>query len=108
MVTPSLVIVGAPHFLSQDHVAALGTEGDGDGVRQFVHAGLEGPPRLFVELQYLRCHSASSLVDAAGRGSRPGPRRFRWGPSGPRYFLTTARTSRAERMRYSSPSTLTS
>ena len=39
---------GAPLLVEHD-VAALGAEGDADGVGQLVHAGLERPAGLFVE-----------------------------------------------------------
>ena len=53
MVTPSLVIVGAPKGLGEDDVAALGAEGDFDGVGEGVDAVAEGLASVLVEEQCL-------------------------------------------------------
>ena len=47
--TPSLVIVGAPHFFSSTTLRPFGPEGYPDRVGQLVHPALEGPPGLLVE-----------------------------------------------------------
>jgi hypothetical protein len=49
---------GAP-LLLQDHVSALGAEGDPDRVGQLVHAPLQGPPGLLLEIDDLRRHPSS-------------------------------------------------
>ena len=49
MDTPSLVIVGAPHFFLQHDVAAFGAERDAYCISQLVHATLEGAASDFVE-----------------------------------------------------------
>ena len=53
METPSLVMVGAPHFLSRTTLRPFGSEGDADGVGELVHAALEGPAGLLVERDQL-------------------------------------------------------
>ena len=73
---------GGAELLVEDDVAALRAERDLDGVGQLVHAGLEGAAGVLVELQDLG-HVVS-------------------------YLTMTARTSRALRMRTSSPSTVIS
>jgi hypothetical protein len=72
---------GGTELLVEHHVAALRAERDLDGVGQGVHAGLEGATGVLVELQDL------------GHGYS---------------YLMTARTSRALRMRTSSPSAVIS
>ena len=52
-VTPSLVIVGAPHFLSMTTLRPRGPERHLDGVGELVHAALKRAPRVLVELQDL-------------------------------------------------------
>ena len=55
---------GAP-LLVEHHVAALGAEGDADGVRQLVHAGLEAAAGVLLEgddLGHLVYSSISTLV----------------------------------------------
>ena len=58
--TPSLVIVGAPHFFSKHDVAALRAEGDAYRVGELVHARLERPTGLLVKGDQLG-HTASSV-----------------------------------------------
>ena len=111
---------GAP-LLVEDDVAALGAERHLDGVGEGVHAALEGAAGVLVELQDLR-HLSMLLPDGSGsaRGMRPGARPVR-SPEAVRQpglsrscdarverQAMTASTSRAERMRYSSPEYLTS
>ena len=50
---------GGAELLVEDHVAALGAEGDLDGVGQLVHAGLEAATGLFIKLQDF-CHGATT------------------------------------------------
>ena len=59
MVTPSLVIGRRAELLVEHDVAALGAEGDLDGVGQRVDAALERAARLFVEFNLL-CHDRVS------------------------------------------------
>ena len=75
---------GCAPLLVEHHVLALGPERDGDRVGELVDAGLQTAPCFLAELQQLRSHV------------------------GLPYLPATASTSRADRMRYSSPSTLTS
>ena len=79
--TPSLVIVGAPHFLSRTTLRPTRAERHLDRVGELVDARLEGAARLFVELEDL------------GHRAQPS---------------TMARTSRLERISRSSPSMVTS
>ena len=63
MDTPSLVMVGAPNFLSSTTLRPLRAERDLDRVGQLVDAGLEGATSFLVELQDLRpCVLLASLV----------------------------------------------
>ena len=96
-------------LLVEDDVAALGAERHLDGVGEGVHAALEGTAGVLVELQDLGHSDAPS--DERGSPGRHGI----WvcehaSPmtSGRRVQETTARMSRAERMRNSSPAYLTS
>ena len=66
METPSLVIVGAPHFFSKTTLRPLGPSVTLDGIRQLVHAGSR--PR--------RASSSNAMVFAI-RGYP-----FQWGRSG--------------------------
>ena len=68
---------GAP-LLVEDHVAALGPEGDPHGVGQLVHAGLERPPGLLVEGDQLGHVVVSSVAHPARRAGC-----FPRHPSGP-------------------------
>jgi len=52
-VTPSFVIVGAPHFLSMTTLRPRGPKRHLHGVREPVHAALKCAPGLLVELQHL-------------------------------------------------------
>ena len=73
---------GGAELLVEHHIAALGAEGDLDGVGERVHAALQGAPGLVGVLQFFsHATSASSLL-----------------------WLTTARISLARRIRSSSPS----
>ncbi len=97
---------GRAPLLVEHHVLALGTERDGDRVGELVDAGLERAPRLLTEPEQLGCHGASFCErwNGARRSvAREPPLRSLDG-----YLPTTARTSRADRIRYSSPWTLTS
>src|SRR6476661_4789414 len=112
---------GAP-LLVDDHVAALGPEGHLDGVRERVDTALQRLARVVVELQRLshespsRCFGGSGVCRRVTRrhtGKAHTPRR---GPGAGRAGAwtsqgaqpTMASTSRAERMRYSSPPCLIS
>ena len=53
IVTPSLVIVGAPYFLSRTTLRPFGPERDADGVGQTVDAVLEAPARRLIEEELL-------------------------------------------------------
>ena len=79
MVTPSLVMVGAPQCLGDDDVAALGAQRHLYRVGQLVDAGFEAPAGGLVELELLR-----------------------------HYFFTLASTSRLDSTSRSSPSMVTS
>ena len=76
MVTPSLVMVGAPNFFSITTLRPFGPEGDLDRVGQLVDARLEAAAGVLVELEDLG-----------------------------HYFVTFASTSRPVRISRSSPST---
>ena len=52
--TPSFVIVGAPHFLVEDDVAALRPERDPHRIGELVHPGLEPPSGIGIERDLLR------------------------------------------------------
>jgi hypothetical protein len=105
IVTPSFVIVGAPHFLSSTTFWPLGPS-----VIATVSASLSTPasrPRLasspnfssFEATGVLLFHRIPSKMIRAGLAFRePRPLRSLC------YFPTTARTSRAERIWYSVPS----
>ena len=71
-VTPSLVMVGAPHFLSMTTLRPLRAERHLDGVGERVHAALERAPGVLVELQdlgheHLKLRWSRSLRTAASR-----------------------------------------
>ena len=51
IVTPSFVMVGAPHFLSSTTLRPFGPSVMAHGVGELVHAGLEAAPGFLVELQ---------------------------------------------------------
>ena len=118
MVTPSLVMVGAPHFLSMTTLRPLRAERHLDGVGERVDAALERAAGVLVELQdlghagsfsVLTVRSGGTTTTAPGPGARVAGAVQCWCSGCVRsYFSTTASTSRAERMRYSSPSYLTS
>ena len=103
IVTPSLVMVGAPHFLSMTTLRPLGPS-----VTLTVSAR-ELTPRSRLR----RAPSSNSrilaicasLLFSSVRCVEPRPRRSGTGArcAGIGYFSTTARTSRADRSRYSSP-----
>src|SRR5919107_985584 len=104
---------GAP-LLVEDDVAALGAERHLDGVGELVHATLQGAPRVLVELQDLG-HVIPSWVlglrKANGSCARGRALARREAHDPVQVLLnqeTTASTSRAERMRYSSPEYFTS
>ena len=48
--------VGRAERLLEDHVAALGAEGHGDGVREDVHSAQDAIPRVLAESYVLGCH----------------------------------------------------
>ena len=131
MVTPSLVIVGAPHFLSMTTLRPRRAERHLDGVGERVDAALEAASGVLVELQDLGHEGAGSFLACRRRGAvRPDGQRRRRRPARDvvrvgrpgrlvralarscversAQSTTMARTSRAERRRYSSPSYLTS
>ena len=56
IVTPSLVIVGEPNFLSRHDVAALGPERDFDRVGEDVRTALERATCVLVKYELLCCH----------------------------------------------------
>ena len=58
--TPSLVMVGAPHFFSRTTLRPRGPERHLDGVGEDVHAALEPAARLLVESDHLRHEVLSS------------------------------------------------
>src|SRR5690606_5251419 len=96
-------------LLVQHDVAPPRTEGDLDRVGQLVHPALQRPARRLVEADLLRhaclSRSARNAAAPAARSVEGPPGRRQHGVWGQ---LTTASTSRAERMRYSSPLYLTS
>ena len=94
-------------LLVQDDVAALGAERHLDGVGERVDAALERAAGVLVELEDLGHGSPSEKRYSGpwGHGERLSATR---GHTTRRDQETTARTSRAERMRYSSPPYLTS
>src|SRR4029450_7284175 len=98
----------APLLVEHD-VAALGAEGDADHVGEAVDASLQIAPGFGAEPELLGHDFPSSRRHGAGRLRRPvieRPRRPGIGDLG--YLVTIASTSRAERIRYSSPLILTS
>ena len=104
IVTPSFVIVGAPHFLSRTTLWPFGPS-----VSATVSASLLTPASS------ARRASSLNLSNFAAMGLPPGSVRWIGGRGGSApdrssgcYFEMTASTSRADRIRYSSPSTLTS
>jgi hypothetical protein len=54
--TPSLVTVGAPKGFVEQHVAALGTEGDLDGVGQNIDAAHHARAGVITELDFFCSH----------------------------------------------------
>src|SRR6185369_2257719 len=106
IVTPSLVMVGAPNFLSSTTLRPRGPR-----VTLTVSARVLTPcsSRCRASSEKLRIFAISVLSlhgDRPGRQSGPGRRPLhRWSVG---YFSMTARTSRAESTRYSSPEYLTS
>ncbi|EME96580.1 DNA polymerase II large subunit [Streptomyces mobaraensis NBRC 13819 = DSM 40847] len=110
---------GGAELLVDDDVAALGADRHLDRVGKLVDAALEGATGVLVELQGLRhglrilrrvsqtnCAPGARLLDAGTRGTEQKPREFE--SFGVNYFSMIARTSRAERTRYSSPLYFTS
>ena len=102
IVTPSLVMVGAPHALSSTTLRPLGPS-----VTRTVSATALTPRSserraASSNSRILGICSPSWLLDTNTRvrasANRRGP-----GRCGGAYFSTTASTSRADRMRYSSP-----
>ena len=96
---------GRAPLLVEHHVPALGAERDRDRVGELVDAGLERAPRLLTEPEQL-----AAMVPPSGEMER-GPALSRARAPAPKpggYLPTMARTSRADRIRYSSPWTLTS
>ena len=92
-------------LLVEDDVAALGAERHLDGVGEGVDAALEGAAGVLVELQDLgHCCAPLGMFRAGRHGSRPARGR----PGCQVRQETTARMSRADRMRYSWPAYLTS
>ena len=85
MVTPSLVIVGAPHFLSRTTLRPFGPSVTATASASLSTPASSAAPGFLVELQLLRSH----------------------GTSVPLRYRRRARRGRS-RTRYSSPSTLTS
>ena len=108
----------AAELLVDHHVPAARAEGDLDRVGELVHPTLECTARVFVEADLLRhlrlsrmffsygvpSHTSAPATSRStvGRGGGCGRRSAGW------CQLTTARTSRAERIRYSSPLYFTS
>ena len=74
--TPSLVMVGAPHFFSRTTLRPRGPERHLDGVGEGVHAALEPAARLLVERDHLRRHVTQPLP-ARAPGPAPSPSWFR-------------------------------
>src|SRR6266508_2267355 len=99
---------GAP-LLVEHHVAALGAEGDADHVGEMVDARLQLAPGVGAEHELLGHVIPSSLKRAGSGRSDLNLLSDRAGPEPDfGYLVTIASTSRAERIRYSSPPTLTS
>ena len=73
MVTPSLVMVGAPNFFSITTLRPLGPEGDLDGVGQLVDARLEAAPGRVVELELLGHYLTLASTSRPVRISRSSP-----------------------------------
>src|SRR5437879_9849743 len=97
MVTPSLVIVGAPHFLSRTTLRPLGPR-----VIETASASLSTPASRDRRASSLNfsCFAAMWVppdIDV-GRGWAPPHQRSCRGRA-PDYFLATASTSRADRIR---------
>ena len=119
MVTPSLVIVGAPHFLSMTTLRPRGPSVTLTASARCVDAALErarARPRRTPGSCAMWSMSFRTAV-AGGPDGRQRPERPGLGPGRPGrmsgrcgvvYFSMTASTSRAERTRYSSPLYLTS
>ena len=71
MDTPSLVIVGAPHFFSSTTLRPFGPERDAHRVGELVHARLEGAASLLVECDHLR-HCVGPPLDVSRLSTRNG------------------------------------
>src|SRR3954449_181889 len=104
---------GSAPLLVDDDVAALRAERHLDDIRESVDAALQRVARLRVERQDLGHYSLSwsSAIKATPRRPaevRPAPGRRLHALWCETYFSTTASTSRAERMRYSSAPSLIS
>ena len=69
METPSLVIVGAPHFFSRTTLRPFGAERDADGVGELVHARLERPAGV-LGVGDLLGHTVCTPWEAPDRGRR--------------------------------------
>ena len=71
--TPSLVMVGAPHFFSRTTLRPLRAERHLDGVGEGVHAALEPAARLLVERDHLRHRDVLPELVQGSRHRRPRP-----------------------------------
>ncbi len=106
IVTPSFVMVGAPHFLSSTTFCPLGPS-----VMATASASLSTPASSERRASSPNLSSLAAMVPPSSREMERGSRSVAREPplrSLAGYLPTTARTSRADRMRYSSPPTLTS
>ena len=94
---------GAAERLGQHHVPTARTERHPDRVGELVDAGLHGAARGFVEFNLL-AHQFFPWVNARRPGNHPHDSAgIVRGGTRVDYLETTASTSRAERIRYSSP-----
>ena len=103
MVTPSLVTVGPPNALASTTCRPRGPERHAYRVGELVDAGFHRPARSLVELNLLAHRVVSVLANACRPGNHPLKRGDLRGGTRVAYLLTTASTSRADRIRYSSP-----
>src|SRR5205823_13059311 len=106
IVTPSFVIVGAPHFLSSTTFCPLGPSVMATASASLLTPASSARRASSPNFKSFEATGFLLLEDGTGPGAdarEPSSRRWLG------YFLpTTARTSRADRIRYSSPLTLTS
>src|SRR5579862_1104348 len=107
MVTPSFVIVGGTPLLVDHDVAATWPEGHLDDVGEGIDTPLQRVAGIAVEGQDLR-HTGTLVGRVLNRKARAKPGLFSAVAGDCGYFLTIARTSRAERIRYSSAPYFTS